>query len=203
MLFAPGAGAPSSSGWMRAWAERLSRLGSITSFDYPYMLTGKRRPDPQPALIEAHRRALQSLRERESGPLVLIGKSMGSRIGCHVATLEPVSALVCFGYPLRAAGSGKLRDEVLLALQTPILFIQGTRDPLCPLDLLAKVRERMSAENDLCVVEGGDHSLVVSKGALRQSGSSQIRIDEEILTRIEKFLASRSNAPAVPDSDPS
>ena len=31
----------------------------------------------------------------------------------------------------------KLRDQVLLSLGTPMLFVQGTRDKLCPLDLLA------------------------------------------------------------------
>ena len=36
----------------------------------------------------------------------------------------------------------KLRDEVLLALKTPILFAQGTRDPLCPLHLLENVRAK-------------------------------------------------------------
>src|SRR5205823_6277167 len=101
-------------------------------------------------------------------PLVLVGKSMGSRIGCHVATTDRASALVCLGYPLRAQGSGKIRDEVLLALKTPILFVQGTRDPLCPLELLSEVRERMTAENALHVVEGGDHSLLVTKTGLER-----------------------------------
>ena len=32
----------------------------------------------------------------------------------------------------------KLRDAVLVSLRTPILFVQGTRDRLCPLDLLAE-----------------------------------------------------------------
>jgi predicted alpha/beta-hydrolase family hydrolase len=188
---------------MRAWAERLCRLGSVTRFDYPYMLAGKRRPSPHAELVEAHRRALESVREHEAGPVVLIGKSMGSRIGCHVATTERVTALVCFGFPLRAQGSGKMRDEVLLALRTPVLFVQGTRDPLCPLELLAEVRARMTAENALHVVEGGDHSLEVRKRELALHGSSQARVDDEILTRIEQFLAPRGNGRSVQNSGPS
>jgi len=39
----------------------------------------------------------------------------------------------------------KLRDKVLRELTTPILFVQGTHDSLCPLDLLADVRRMMSA----------------------------------------------------------
>jgi pimeloyl-ACP methyl ester carboxylesterase len=39
----------------------------------------------------------------------------------------------------------KLRDAVLLELSRPVRFLQGTRDPLCPLDLLATVRKKMQA----------------------------------------------------------
>jgi predicted alpha/beta-hydrolase family hydrolase len=121
---------------------------------------------------------------------VLAGKSMGSRIGCHVATETdaPVRALVCLGYPLRAAGSGKLRDAVLLALTVPILFVQGTRDALCPLDLLAKTRREMSAPNELYVVEAGDHSLAVTKSALRARGETQDDVEARILDVVRAFL---------------
>jgi predicted alpha/beta-hydrolase family hydrolase len=65
-------------------------------------------------------------------------------------------ALVCLGYPLCAMGNRtKLRNEVLRALTTPNLFVQGTRDALCPLDLLEHVRGEMKAPNFLYVVEGG------------------------------------------------
>ena len=48
---------------------------------------------------------------------------MGGRIGCHVSLEEKVEGLVCLGYPLCAMGDRtKLRDEVLRALTTPILF---------------------------------------------------------------------------------
>ena len=62
--------------------------------------------------------------------------------GCHLSLEERPLALVCFGYPLQSAGKSRaLRDEVLLALRAPILFIQGTRDTLCPLELLDEVRK--------------------------------------------------------------
>src|SRR5205814_3757511 len=37
ILFAPGAGAPSSSAWMKRWAKHLGTLGRVVPFDYPYM----------------------------------------------------------------------------------------------------------------------------------------------------------------------
>ena len=59
-----------------------------------------------------------------------------------------------------------MRDQVLLALRTPILFVQGTRDPLCPLDKLAAVRNAMTCDRDLHVVESGDHSLKITAALL-------------------------------------
>src|SRR2546430_8480936 len=55
LLFAPGAGAPSSHPWMRAWAERLTAIGNVRTFDYDYLREGRRRPDPPAILIAAHR----------------------------------------------------------------------------------------------------------------------------------------------------
>ncbi|MES1194426.1 MAG: alpha/beta fold hydrolase, partial [Opitutus sp.] len=161
-LFAPGAGAPSTSAWMMGWRDRLRTLGEVVTLDYPYMLAGRKRPDRLPALVEAHRQALNALRARAAGPVFLAGKSMGGRVGCHLALEEPVAGVICFGFPLRAASSGALRDQVLVDLRAPVLLLQGSRDPLCPLDDLAAVRARMSAPNTLLVVEGGDHSLLLS-----------------------------------------
>jgi hypothetical protein len=188
-LFAPGAGAPSGSSWMRAMQERLSTLGPVTAFDYPYRLAGKRTPDRQPVLIEAHERALAELRARGAKRVVLAGKSMGGRIGCHVAVraAEKPCALVCFGYPLVSPG-GAVRDEVLLELTTPILFVQGTRDALCPLERLEAVRARMQARSELYVIDDADHSLAVTRTRLKARGETQESVDAAILARVAQFL---------------
>jgi predicted alpha/beta-hydrolase family hydrolase len=193
-LFAHGAGAPSKSAWVQAWTRRLESLGDVLAFDYPYMRAGRTTPDRQPALIAAHREALLHARQRaaepsaENRPMVLIGKSMGGRIGCHVALEEPVDRVVCLGYPLQSGSTGALRDEVLVALRTPVLFVQGTRDPLCSLDRLAEVRTRMTAPNLLHVVPGGNHSLEVSAAQRRAAGQSQDDVDAAVLDVIRRFV---------------
>ena len=174
---------------MRTFARLLGSLGRVEPFDYPYMIEGGKRPDPLPKLIAAHRAALASLREKHDGPIVLAGKSMGGRVGCHVALVEPVEAVICLGYPLCGAGDrSKLRDQVLLELRTPAMFVQGTRDPLCPLDLLEGVRKRMRAPSTLHVVDGADHSLLVAKTTLKALGSTQEEADDQILAAISRFL---------------
>ena len=191
-LFAPGAGAPSSHPWMQHWKQRLSAVGDVEFFDYDYMREGRRRPDPLPQLIAAHHQALvEALVEARRGrAAILIGKSMGGRIGCHVSLEEKVDGVVCLGYPLCGGGDPtKLRDKVLRALQTPILFVQGTRDSLCPLDLLERVRAEMKAPTFLHVVEGGDHSLQVSKRQLAAACETQEEVDQRVLEAIATFVA--------------
>ena len=188
-LLAPGAGAPSSHPRMRTFARLLGSLGRVEPFDYLYAIDGGKRPDPLPKLIAAHRAALASLREKHDGPIVLAGKSMGGRVGCHVALVEPVEAVICLGYPLCGAGDrSKLRDQVLLELRTPAMFVQGTRDPLCPLELLEGVRKRMRAPSTLHVVDGADHSLLVAKTMLKALGSTQEEADDQILAAISRSL---------------
>src|SRR5438067_4180070 len=188
-LFAPGAGAPSSHRWMEGWKKRLAQIGDVVSFDYIYMLQGRKRPDPLPQLIATHRKTLAAVRAQSSGPVFLIGKSMGGRIGCHVSLEENVTGLICLGYPLCAMGDRtKLRDEILRALTTPILFVQGTRDSLCPLDLLERVRGEMKAPNSLRIVTVGDHSLRVPKRELQGTSKTQEDIDQQICEAIAGFV---------------
>src|SRR6266446_10124987 len=190
ILFAPGAGAPSSHPWMRNWKQRLSDIGVAETFDYDYMRAGQKRPDPLPQLIAAHRKALLAAREKhQPDSTILIGKSMGGRIGCHLSLEEKADGLICLGYPLCAMGDRtKLRDEVLRVLTTPILFVQGTRDALCPPDLLERLRAEMNAPNFLHIVEEGDHSLRVSKRALQTASKTQPDIDQQILKAIAGFV---------------
>src|SRR3954467_600885 len=189
-VFAHGAGAASSSPWVRAGPRRLGPLGEVIAFDYPYMRAARKAPDRLPALIEAHRAVLAKVQARAKGPVFLIGKSMGGRVGCHVALEESVAGVICLGYPLQSGATGAMRDEVLLALRTPILFVQGSRDPLCPLDKLASVRPRMTAPSTLLVVEGGNHSLEVSAAQRKASGITQTAADARVLDAIRAFVES-------------
>ena len=134
-LFAPGAGAGTEHPWMQRWAQRLGQLGRVVPFDYDYRRSGRRAPDRLPKLLAAHRRALDDAREHHRGRVVLAGKSMGSRVGCILSATVEVDAILCFGYPLVSSGKKKtVRDAPLRELRAPTLFLQGTRDPMGPLE---------------------------------------------------------------------
>lgn len=193
-ILAHGAGAPSSSPWMQRYRAALGRLGEVVSFDYDYIAQGRRAPDRLPRLIDRHRQVLRNTVRQHHQPVILIGKSMGGRVGCHVSLQEQVDALVCLGYPLRGARSrAPVRDQVLKDLQTPILFVQGTRDSLCPLDQLDDVRARMTVRNELYVVESGDHSLLCTRTHLRRTGQTQEQVEAQILDYIDTFTRSLSD----------
>ncbi len=191
ILFAPGAGKPSSSPWMVRWAERLATLGEVVPFDHPYQEAGRSRPDRMPALVaHARARAEAAQAAHPDRPLVFAGKSMGARVGCHLSLQLELQALICFGYPLAGGGDrNKLRDQVLVDLTTPILLVQGTRDRLAPLDLVEDVQRRMRASVESHVVPTGDHSLLVTKTHTKTTGRSQSDEDDEALAAIRAFLA--------------
>jgi uncharacterized protein len=187
LLFAHGAGAPSSSPWMRRWREHLGALGEVTTFDYPYMQARRKMPDRMPALVAAHRAELARVRARAPGaPVFLVGKSMGSRVGCHLSLEEPVDGLVCIGYPLVSGTSGALRDEVLVALRTPILFVQGTHDTLCPIPKLQDVRARMTAPNWLYTAQDTNHSLELP--SVKHTPGLQSDLELSAVDSIRRFL---------------
>jgi predicted alpha/beta-hydrolase family hydrolase len=195
LLFAPGAGAPSTSAWMERWASRLATIGDVVRFDYPYVKAGRKSPDKLPALVAAHRAALAEARAARSDTrVVLVGKSMGGRVGCHVALEEQVAAVVCLGYPLMGQ-RGDVRSDVLLALRVPALFVQGSKDSLCPVERLEEVRARMTAPTALHVVDGGNHSLLLGARTLAARGETQEHVDERAMEAIAKFVGAASPRP--------
>ena len=144
-------------------------------------------PDRLPALIETHRAELAAARGRKHGAEILVGKSMGSRVGCHLALEESVDALVCFGYPLIGAGKRPaMRDEVLLKLTTPILFVQGTRDSFGRLDLVEKLIGKLGAGATLLRVEDGDHSFKVRKSSGQSAQDVERLIHDGLLAWLKR-----------------
>lgn len=169
-LLAPGAGGGMDSRFMRALAAGIANAGvRVCRFNFSYFEQGRRSPDRAPVLEDTYRAVAAHVRERHSGPLVLGGKSMGGRIASHlVASGERADGLFFLGYPLHPPGRPeRMRDAHLYSIEVPMLFVEGTRDPFCPLETLASVRARLRAVNELVVIEDGNHSLEVRKSSGR------------------------------------
>ena len=151
----------------------------------------RHQPDPLKALIQAHRDAIEDAK-KDGDKVVLIGKSMGGRVSCHVSLEDGVAVdgIVCLGYPLQAQGRRVrgTRDEVLRELRSPVMFVQGTRDRMCPIRSLDAIRQDLEVPNYIHVVEGGDHSLIVRKTQLDELGKKQEDLDRAAVDAIKAFL---------------
>ncbi|CAA7028365.1 unnamed protein product [Microthlaspi erraticum] len=197
IVFAHGAGAPSSSEWMIRWKDMMKKqLGAVevVTFDYPYIGGGggKRRVAPKAEkLIEFHLEIVKETAARfPNHPLILAGKSMGSRVSCMVAA-DPdvtVSAVICLGYPLKGM-KGAIRDETLLQMGVPVMFVQGSKDSMCPLDKLDAVCKKMKAVTELHVIDGGDHSFKIGKRHLHTNGLTQDDVQLVALQAISAFVS--------------
>ncbi|KAG0495926.1 hypothetical protein HPP92_000617 [Vanilla planifolia] len=193
VVFAHGAGAPSTSEWMIRWKKMLGEslvAVEVITFDYPYISSGQRKAPPKAEkLVDHHMSIVKSAIEKHPGhPLILIGKSMGSRVSCMVASAEDisVSAIICLGYPLKGT-NGSIRDETLLKLRVPTMFVQGSKDSLCPLDKLQVTCKKMKCINITHVVDGGDHSFKIGKKFLELSGSNQEEAERKAVMAIVEF----------------
>lgn len=146
---------------------------TVLRFNFPYKSAGRGYPDRPPVLMEAWRAAVAEATRRTGLPAAAGGKSLGGRIASMVAAEDgdgfPVRALVFFGYPLHAPGKpDQPRVEHLDAVSVPMLFIEGTKDPLARFDLVQALVERLGPSRArLHVVEGGDHSFRVRGGPKR------------------------------------
>lgn len=160
-------------------------------FNFPYKESGGRAPDSKRVLeicfraVVAQVRADETLRPRR---VVLGGKSMGGRIASQiVAAGEAADGLLFLGYPLHPAGrTEKLRVEHLAKIACPMLFVQGTRDALCRLDLLRPALKKLAAPVEVHLIESGDHSFKV----LKSTGRDAADVEGEILAVTVRWLSS-------------
>lgn len=166
-VFAHGAGAGMAHPFVAAVAEELAARGVATlRYQFAYMERGSKRPDPPRMAHAAVRAAVaEAARQLPSTPLFAGGKSFGGRMTSQAQAASPlpgVKGLVFVGFPLHAAGQpGDERANHLFDVKVPMLFLQGSRDELADLSLLAPIVERLGPRATLHVVDQADHSFHV------------------------------------------
>lgn len=183
VLLAHGAGVGQDHEWMVYVRDGLAAAGlPVLTFNYPYIEAGRKAPNPARTLLACHGAALAVIRERAER-VVLAGKSMGGRMGSHLAAGgESVAGLVFYGYPLVGIGKTEPRDVSHLSeVGPPMLFVQGTRDRLAPIALITPVVDGL-ANARIHIVEDGDHSFRVPKRTGRDA--SEV-LDEVVAVTID------------------
>lgn len=190
LVLAHGAGAGMHHAFMKRLVDELAACRVATlRYQFPYMQQQRKRPDPPGVLSATVRAAVSSASTGAPDlPLLAGGKSLGGRMTSLAASerapdFAHVRGLVFFGFPLHAAGRpGTQRGEHLARVQTPMLFLQGTRDTLADLTLLRPLCDSLKPRVTLHVVDGADHSFRM----LKRSGQT----DADILASLAHQVAS-------------
>ncbi len=190
LVLAHGAGAGMRHPFMEALSVRLAHLRIATfRYQFPYTEQGRRRPDYQPILLKTVRSAVSAASAVSDGlPLFAGGKSMGGRMTSLAASkdaLSPIHGIVFFAFPLHPAQKpGTERSEHLREVGVPLLFLQGTRDKMAPLDLLEPVCQDLAQTTRLHVVEGADHGFHV----LKRSGRTDDEVQDELADATRSWI---------------
>jgi uncharacterized protein len=186
LVLARGAGAGMTHSFMEAVAHGLAERGVATlRFQFPYMENGGKRPDG-PALAHATIRAAVTRAGDLKLPLFAGGKSFGGRMTSQTQADSPmpgVAGLVFLGFPLHPANKPSAdRAGHLAAVHIPMLFVQGTRDALADMNLLAPLVDGLGAT--LHRIESADHSFHVPA----RLGTPDSQVLDRALDRVAEWM---------------
>lgn len=190
-VLAHGAGAGMRHPFMQSVAESLAAHGVATlRYNFPYMESKGRRPDPPNVAERAVRAAVRTAKnELPDLPLLAGGKSFGGRMTSSAAAREPLDGVVgifFLGFPLHPPKKPEVkRAEHLAHVEVPMLFAQGTRDDLADLTLLKPIIHQLGTRATLHIVNGADHSFAV----LKRTGRTNAEVIEELTGAIVEWAA--------------
>jgi len=199
VVFAHGAGADMHHEFMEQITVLLNKANiNVIRFNFPYMDKriefGKRYPpDRMPKLIECYQSAINELvaEQKNTLPLFIGGKSMGSRVAATLAENSEISKYIqgvfCLGYPFHPAKKPeKLRLEPLQLTKSPVLIVQGERDTLGSKDEVSNYE--ISPLCQCVFLPDGDHSL---KPRVKSGYTYQQHIEQAVF-EITQFIKRHS-----------
>jgi predicted alpha/beta-hydrolase family hydrolase len=180
--------------FLAAIADGLAERGIATlRYQFPYMEQGSRRLDPL-KLAQATVRVAVAAASRLLPELAQFagGKSFGGRMTSQTQAASPlpgVRGLAFLGFPLHPAGRpSDERGAHLLAVQIPMLFLQGTRDQLADVQLLQALAGRLGARATLRLFQDADHSFHVPARTGRKDSEVTAEMAEALADWIEMAI---------------
>jgi predicted alpha/beta-hydrolase family hydrolase len=161
-----GAGSNSKAPLLLALAEAFAAAGvTVLRCDLPYRQSrpyGPPRPGDGARDREGLKNAGAALRSLAPGRMFLGGHSYGGRQSTMLCADEPglVEGLLLLSYPLHPPRKPEqLRIQHLPKLQTPALFVHGTRDPFGSPEEMESALSLIPAKTLLLCIEGAGHDL--------------------------------------------
>jgi predicted alpha/beta-hydrolase family hydrolase len=166
LVLTHGAGSNSQSPLLIALAEAFAPAGfTVLRCDLPFRQArpyGPPRPGDAARDRDGLKNSVSALRNLIPGRIFLGGHSYGGRQATMLAADEPQLAdgLLLLSYPLHPPRKpSQLRTQHLPNLQTPALFVHGTRDPFGSIKEMEEALTVIPAKHLLMPVEGAGHDL--------------------------------------------
>ena len=166
LVLTHGAGSNCNSQLLIAVAESFAEAGlTVLRCDLPYRQVrsyGPPRPDDAQHDREGLKNAVGEIRKLVSGRIFLGGHSYGGRQATMLCADQPglVDGLLLLSYPLHPPRKPtQLRTQHLPKLQTPALFVHGTRDPFVSIEEMEAAIQLIPAKAELLTVDGAGHDL--------------------------------------------
>jgi predicted alpha/beta-hydrolase family hydrolase len=195
LVLGHGAGAGMRHVFLDDVAHALAdRAIATLRYEFPYMAAGRARVD-KPEVAEAAVRTVWNASRTLFGkvPRFAGGKSFGGRMTSRAHAADPLAecrGIIFLGFPLHPPDLPEVaaeRVEHLPRAAGPLLFLQGTRDVLAPLDELQPIIQSLGARAALHVVYGADHSYDV----LVRSGRKHGDVIDEVAGAITSWILDR------------
>jgi predicted alpha/beta-hydrolase family hydrolase len=190
MVLTHGAGSNCQAPLLIALAETFAEAGFVVlRCDLPYR---QDRPYGPPGPGDAKRdraglkNAVAAVSSLATGQVFLGGHSYGGRQASMLCAEQPEEAagLLLLSYPLHPPRKPEqLRTQHFFHLQTPALFVEGTRDPFGSITEIEQALKLIPAKTKLMTVEGAGHDLGF-KGKTRREGLAQ-----NVLAEFQTFFA--------------
>ena len=183
-VYGPGAGSNIADPFGLYLDKYIPSLGyDILRFQFPYMESGKKRPDNASILKETWKAVIGQSGDLSN--LIVGGRSMGGRIASEVvAEGLQIRGLVLFAYPLIALrGSGMPRDIHFPDVKVPTLFCSGTRDTFGTPEQL-KLSAAKVGNSQVKLLDGADHGFAV----LKSTGRDRADVWSDICSYLRTWL---------------
>jgi len=173
LVITHGAGSNCESPLLHAVAEAFAGAGyHVLRCDLPYRQvrpTGPPFPGAAARDREGLRLAAEAMREITPDYVMLGGHSYGGRQATLLAAETPAVAhtLLLLSYPLHPPRKmEQLRTQHFPQLQTPALFIHGTRDPFGSIDEMTAALTAIPARHQIVAIEKAGHELGAAAAAV-------------------------------------
>jgi predicted alpha/beta-hydrolase family hydrolase len=166
LILTHGAGSNRNAPLLVALANTFVESGArVLRYNLPFRQERPYGP-PRPAEAARDREGLREevlkFREGKGGRIWLGGHSYGGRQASILASEAPglVDGLLLLSYPLHPPGKpAQLRTAHFPQLQTPVIFVHGSRDPFGSLEELRQAIALIPAGTRLIQLEGAGHEL--------------------------------------------